>query len=417
VIAVRGSADGYLVEGLLREGVRRIDGVRGACARPRRLLGNRSCASRCGGRDGVALLGGLAGRGHRSSPTARSCYEGPSRARWWKRLVAGPSGTARLLRRHSVGFPDAGRDPDESPSVHLSGGTPGRALPPHAPCPTGRSTDRPPARAAPGLRRRSPPRHRPARFRPARPGPARLPTDRAPRPAARRPRHGRGLGIARSRCQGGGRNQFGHRTGAVRVHDTAFAVVGLAVAGYEKEAGGLMKRLLEAAEHFGHRLPEMFAGEQRTAGSAPLPHPAACRPAATAAASVIMMLVSLAGMRPDTPPERSPCDPCAAHRSANSRPDRAPRRRRPVRRAHQPAGARHGRGGGGRSATGSVTSYDTTEAKNRSRSCARYQNEAESPSMRPGKGVFIVRQTTMIAACPTTRQPFRPSPSPWTWSC
>lgn len=33
------------------------------------------------------------------------------------------------------------------------------------------------------------------------------------------------------------------------------------------------------------------------------------------------------------------------------------------------------------------------------------------------EGVFIVRKTTMIAACPTTRQPFRPSLSPWTWSC
>ncbi|AOR37040.1 glycogen debranching protein [Streptomyces fodineus] len=98
-----------------------------------------------------------------------------------------------------------------------------------------------------------------------------------------------------------GHNPFGHRTGAVRVHDTALAVAGLAAAGYEKEAGGLLKGLLEAADHFDHRLPEMFAGEQRSSGSAPLPHPAACRPAATAAASVIMVLTSLAGIRPDTP--------------------------------------------------------------------------------------------------------------------
>jgi hypothetical protein len=98
-----------------------------------------------------------------------------------------------------------------------------------------------------------------------------------------------------------GHNPFGHRTGAVRVHDTALAVTGLAAAGYEKEAGRLLRGLLEAAEHFGHRLPEMFAGTQRSTGSAPLPHPAACRPAATAAASAIMMLTSLAGIRPDTP--------------------------------------------------------------------------------------------------------------------
>ncbi|MEV6116933.1 glycogen debranching N-terminal domain-containing protein [Streptomyces sp. NPDC052109] len=106
----------------------------------------------------------------------------------------------------------------------------------------------------------------------------------------------RGLGAREA-----GHNPFGHRTGAVRVHDTALAVAGLAAAGYEKESGGLLRGVLEAGEYFGHRLPEMFAGEQRSSGSAPLPHPAACRPAATAAASVVMMLTSLAGIRPDTP--------------------------------------------------------------------------------------------------------------------
>ncbi|MFJ9815298.1 glycogen debranching N-terminal domain-containing protein [Streptomyces sp. NPDC101151] len=98
-----------------------------------------------------------------------------------------------------------------------------------------------------------------------------------------------------------GHNPFGHRTGAVRVQETALAVAGLAVAGYEKEACGLLRGLLQAAEHFGHRLPEMFAGEQRSAGSAPLPHPAACRPAATAAASAVLILTALAGIRPDAP--------------------------------------------------------------------------------------------------------------------
>ncbi|MFJ7150941.1 glycogen debranching N-terminal domain-containing protein [Streptomyces sp. NPDC100445] len=106
----------------------------------------------------------------------------------------------------------------------------------------------------------------------------------------------RGLGVSEA-----GHNPFGHRAGAVRVQETALAVAGLAAAGYEKEASGLLRGLLGAAEHFGHRLPEMFAGEQRSAGSAPLPHPAACRPAATAAAAVIHVLTALAGIRPDVP--------------------------------------------------------------------------------------------------------------------
>ncbi|GHE06792.1 glycogen debranching N-terminal domain-containing protein [Streptomyces alanosinicus] len=110
-----------------------------------------------------------------------------------------------------------------------------------------------------------------------------------------------GWGLRALGAKEAGHNPFGHRTGAVRVHDTALAVAGLAAAGYEKEASGLLKGLLDAAEHFGHRLPDMFAGEQRFSGSAPLPHPAACRPAATAAASAITMLTALAGIRPDTP--------------------------------------------------------------------------------------------------------------------
>lgn len=98
-----------------------------------------------------------------------------------------------------------------------------------------------------------------------------------------------------------GHNPFGHRTGAVRTRETALAVVGLAAAGHETEANGVLRGLLAAAEHFGHRLPEMYAGEQRTEGSAPVPHPAACRPAATAAASGVLLLSALAGIRPDVP--------------------------------------------------------------------------------------------------------------------
>ncbi|MGP4009176.1 glycogen debranching N-terminal domain-containing protein [Streptomyces sp. 4N124] len=98
-----------------------------------------------------------------------------------------------------------------------------------------------------------------------------------------------------------GYNSFGHRSGAVRVQETAVAVAGLAAAGYEKEAGALLRGVLSAAETFGHRLPEMYAGEQRTDGSAPLPHPAACRPAATAAAAGVLLLTTLAGIRPDAP--------------------------------------------------------------------------------------------------------------------
>ncbi|MEU0272017.1 glycogen debranching N-terminal domain-containing protein [Streptomyces sp. NPDC006307] len=98
-----------------------------------------------------------------------------------------------------------------------------------------------------------------------------------------------------------GHNPFGHRSGAVRVHETAVAVAGLAAAGYDKEAASLLRGLLDAAEAFAYRLPEMYAGLQRTADSTPVAHPAACRPAAVASAAAVLVLTTLAGIRPDVP--------------------------------------------------------------------------------------------------------------------
>ncbi|MGW7100843.1 glycogen debranching N-terminal domain-containing protein [Streptomyces sp. NPDC054838] len=110
-----------------------------------------------------------------------------------------------------------------------------------------------------------------------------------------------GWGLRSMAAREPGHNPFGHRSGAVRAHESAVAVAALAQAGFEREAAGLLRGLLDAAERFGYRLPEMYAAEQRTVGSAPLPHPAACRPAAVAAAAGIHVLTALAGIRPDAP--------------------------------------------------------------------------------------------------------------------
>ncbi|MFE2143838.1 glycogen debranching N-terminal domain-containing protein, partial [Streptomyces sp. NPDC059456] len=79
-----------------------------------------------------------------------------------------------------------------------------------------------------------------------------------------------GWGLRSMASREPGHNPFGHRSGAVRAYESAVAVAGLAQAGFEKEAAGLLRGLLDAAESFGYRLPEMYAAEQRTAGSAPL---------------------------------------------------------------------------------------------------------------------------------------------------
>ncbi|WP_245984218.1 glycogen debranching N-terminal domain-containing protein [Streptomyces tateyamensis] len=99
-------------------------------------------------------------------------------------------------------------------------------------------------------------------------------------------------------------NPLGHRSGAVRIHETALAVSGLAATGYENEAEVLLEGLLAASEAFSGRLPEMFAGEQRLPNCPPVPHPSACRPAAASAAALAHTLIALAGTRPDVPAKR-----------------------------------------------------------------------------------------------------------------
>ncbi|WP_079132589.1 glycogen debranching N-terminal domain-containing protein [Streptomyces nanshensis] len=94
---------------------------------------------------------------------------------------------------------------------------------------------------------------------------------------------------------------FGHRGGAVHVQESVTAIAGLAAAGHEQEAGALLRGMLDAAGSFGFRLPEMYAAEQRDEGGTPLPHPAACRPAAVAAAGAVHLVTALAGVRPDAP--------------------------------------------------------------------------------------------------------------------
>lgn len=110
-----------------------------------------------------------------------------------------------------------------------------------------------------------------------------------------------GWGLRTVAARTPGFNPFGHRGGAVRVHETAVAVAGLADAGFESQASALVKGVMDAAEEFGFRLPEIYAGEQRTPGAAPSPHPMACRPSAVAAAAGVHLLAGLAGVRPDAP--------------------------------------------------------------------------------------------------------------------
>ncbi len=99
-------------------------------------------------------------------------------------------------------------------------------------------------------------------------------------------------------------NPLSYHGGSVWPHDTAIAAWNLAVAGHDAEARQLISNLLAAARHFQLRLPELFAGEQRVPGLEPLPYPAACRPQAWAAGSILLMLRAVFGFQPHLPEGR-----------------------------------------------------------------------------------------------------------------
>jgi glycogen debranching enzyme len=94
-------------------------------------------------------------------------------------------------------------------------------------------------------------------------------------------------------------NPLGYHTGSVWPHDTAIAVLGCARSGYEDLAASLAMGLVDTADQFQARLPELFAGTGRA--DPVLAYPASCRPQAWSAASAVAMLQAALGLESDVP--------------------------------------------------------------------------------------------------------------------
>lgn len=77
-----------------------------------------------------------------------------------------------------------------------------------------------------------------------------------------------------------GFNPFSYHGGSVWAHDSAIAVHGLAATGFVDEAATLLCGMLDAAQHFDYRLPELYAvyPNSRFGEPAPYPPPAGRRP-------------------------------------------------------------------------------------------------------------------------------------------
>jgi glycogen debranching enzyme len=94
-------------------------------------------------------------------------------------------------------------------------------------------------------------------------------------------------------------NPVSYHNGSVWPHDNALLVAGLMRTGQREAATQIATALLDAAAHFGGRLPELFCGFDRAQLPLPVPYPTSCSPQAWAAAAPVGLLTALLGLSPD----------------------------------------------------------------------------------------------------------------------
>jgi glycogen debranching enzyme len=121
-----------------------------------------------------------------------------------------------------------------------------------------------------------------------------------------------------------GYNPVSYHVGSVWPHDNAIIVAGLTRYGFVDEAQRVIMGMLEAASHFGGRLPELFGGLGRDEVPFPVSYPSSCSPQAWAAASPLMFLRSILRLDPWVPHGRVWIDPVLPPGIGRLRVDRIP---------------------------------------------------------------------------------------------
>jgi len=107
-----------------------------------------------------------------------------------------------------------------------------------------------------------------------------------------------GWGVRTMAAGEGGYNPLEYHNGTVWPHDNSLIAAGLTRYGYRKEAAAIAAALLEAAVHFRHRLPEVFAGYPRELTRFPVRYPTASSPQAWATGAPLLFLRALLGLEP-----------------------------------------------------------------------------------------------------------------------
>jgi len=125
-----------------------------------------------------------------------------------------------------------------------------------------------------------------------------VPNDRAALMAKRlmSPEMFTGWGIRTMSVNDAGYNPIEYHDGTVWPHDTAFVAEGMRRYGHREQASHLALMLIQAAEAFEYRLPEVFAGFARDETGEPVEYPTASRPQAWAAGAPLLALRTALGL-------------------------------------------------------------------------------------------------------------------------
>jgi glycogen debranching enzyme len=112
------------------------------------------------------------------------------------------------------------------------------------------------------------------------------------------PRLWSGWGV-RTMGEGEGRyNPVGYHVGTVWPFDNSFIAWGLRKYGFKAEAARIAAGILDAAEFFDGRLPEAFAGYERSVTRYPVRYPTACSPQAWSTGAPFLLLRTMLGLEP-----------------------------------------------------------------------------------------------------------------------
>lgn len=112
------------------------------------------------------------------------------------------------------------------------------------------------------------------------------------------PRLFSGWGVRTLAADAGRYNPIGYHTGTVWPFDNSFIAWGLRRYGFKAEAARIAEGIIEAAEYFNGRLPEAFAGYDRSLTKYPVRYPTACSPQAWSTGAPLLLIRTMLGLEP-----------------------------------------------------------------------------------------------------------------------